>query len=85
LEYLKLDEAFQRWTRSNYTGSPCPPLELLLLGALRILGQDDTSNCIAELANISGETHHQFFRKFILFGSTVLFQKYVICQQQLKN
>lgn len=71
---LKESTLFKQWTRSDCTGDPCSPLELLLLGALRVLGRDDPNDSLSELTNVSRETHRSFFRKFVYYGSTTMYE-----------
>jgi hypothetical protein len=78
LEWLKESDKFSQWTRPDCTGSPCSPIGLLLLGTLRILGRDGTSDCVAELTNVSKETHRKFFHTFVHYGSTELYNKFVV-------
>ena len=54
------------------------PIELLVLGALRYLGRGWTFDDIVESTCISAETHRRFFIAFLQFGSTVLYNKYVV-------
>jgi DDE superfamily endonuclease len=75
---LKQHEMFRQWTKKDCTGDPCSPLELLLLGSLRILGRNDTTDSLYEATNVSRETHRVFFHKFLNYGSTVLYDKYVV-------
>lgn len=69
---------FPRWTGKDCTGKESSPLELLILGALRYLGRGFTFDDIEEATAVSEEIHRVFFHKFILIGSTVLFDKYVV-------
>jgi hypothetical protein len=50
---------------------------LLLLCALRYLGRGWTSDDLSENTAISEEVIRIFFHRFIEFGSTVLFEKFV--------
>lgn len=48
------------------------PLELLVLGCLRVLGRGMCFDGLNELSNISIESHRSFFHKFTdLFGNTI--------------
>jgi len=69
---------FRRWTSKDAVGVESSPLELMLLGALRYLGRGWTFDDVEEATGISEETHRQFFEAFINFGSTVLYQKWVV-------
>lgn len=52
-----------------------------MLGALRYLGRGWTFDDIVESTHISAETHRCFFERFLEFGSTVLYSKYVTTPQ----
>jgi hypothetical protein len=59
----------ERWfpehdKKTDFTGRPLPPLELLVLGMLRVLGSGLPFDEVAELNNISAETNRRFFHKF---------------------
>lgn len=43
------------------------PIELKVLGVLRVLGRNSTFDCIAELTNSDEETHRKFFHAFNMF------------------
>ena len=75
---LKDSSMFQRWTGMDACGTHASPVELLLLGSLRYLGRGWTFDDIEESTVISREVHRNFFHVFIDWGSTVLFDKYVI-------
>ena len=60
------------------TGKKSSPLELLILGSLRYLGRGWTFDDCEESTAISEEVHRKFFHQFILIGSTVLFDRYVL-------
>jgi hypothetical protein len=74
---LKSSDMFQRWNGHDCTGLPATPIELLLLGALRILGRDVKCDDLQEYTAINKETHRQFFHVFLSFGSTVLYNRHV--------
>jgi hypothetical protein len=78
VEDAKENEWFPRWQSKDCTGCESLPLELLILGAFRYLGRGFTFDDIEEATGISEEVHQVFFHKFILVGSTILFDKYVI-------
>lgn len=52
--------------KSNCAGSPSVPLELKLLGVLRVLGRGNCFDDIAELTGTGakGEVHRKFFHRF---------------------
>ena len=68
---------FEQCTRNDAVGRLPSPIELLLLGVLCYLGRGWTFDDLEESTSISEETHRQFFHKFILWGSTTLFDQYV--------
>lgn len=82
-QYLELVEAckesdhFKRWHGNNPKNKRCSPIQLLVLGALRYLGRGWTFDDVEESTAISQEVHRIFFHKFIEFGSTVLFERWV--------
>lgn len=45
-------------------GTPCKPLELKVMGVLRVLGRAHCFDDCAEMSGIDGETHRQFFHEF---------------------
>ena len=49
-----------------------------MLGSLRYLGRGWTFDDVEENTAISKEVHRTFFHRFIKFGSTVLYEKYVL-------
>ena len=69
---------FPRWMGCDATGKKSSPLELLILGSLRYLGRGWTFDDCEESTAISEEVHRTFFHQFILIGSTVLFDRYVL-------
>jgi hypothetical protein len=74
----KAPPLFERWEGHDAAGNPSSPIELLLLGSLRYLGRGWTFDDIEEATCISREVHRTFFRVFISWGSTFLFEKYFI-------
>ena len=54
------------------------PMDLLVLCALRYLGRGWLLDDLSETVVVSIETIRKFIKKFIEFGSTSLYQKYVI-------
>ena len=49
-----------------------------MLGSLQYLGRGFTFDDIEENTAISKKKHRTFFRRFVEFGSTVLYEKYVL-------
>ena len=69
---------FQRWLGTGDATGKKSPIELLVLGSLRYLGRGWTFDDLQEITQISRELHRQFFHVFITFGSTSLYNKFVI-------
>ena len=92
-EFVKLkdclneEELFTRWHegKTDPFGVRATPISLLLLGSLRYLGRGLTFDDIEEATNVSQETHRQFFHKFIVFGSTNLYNKYIVDYKNDEN
>jgi DDE superfamily endonuclease len=79
LEMVQDNDIFRRWHPSARDGSGfrSSPIELLVLGALRYLGRGLTFDDLEEYTGINEETHRQFFHKFITYGATILYDKFV--------
>ena len=75
---LKTHEYFTRWTKKDCIGNEPSDIRLLLLGTLRYLGRALTFDDIEEYSFISAEVHRNFFTSFLEYGTTVLYNKYVI-------
>ena len=71
---------FERWREGNVDAlhQPATPLPLLLLCALRYIGRGWTFDDLTENTGISEEIVRVFFHRFIEFGSTFLYHKYVV-------
>jgi hypothetical protein len=78
VQQVKLNELFDRWCGFKLNIKKVSPVELLLLGSLRYLGCGWTFDDCEESTAIDKEVHHRFFQVFIRFGSTELYQKWVI-------
>ena len=52
------------------------PLEILVLGALRVLGRGLCMDDISELTNVSMEVHRVFFHKFCHYFGQIVFDEY---------
>jgi hypothetical protein len=74
------DALFRRWREGavDAIGQPAAPLPLLILCVLRYLGRGWTLDDLSENTGISEEVIRVFLHSFLLFGSTILFNKYVI-------
>ena len=71
-------DIFKRWTRVDAVGDPPSNLKLLLLGALRYIGRNWTLDDISEANGISVDTNNNFLYAFMEYGSTILYQKWVL-------
>ncbi len=71
---------FERWKQGkcDAVGQGSKPLPLLILCALRYLGRGWTFDDLSENTGISEEVIRVLFHKFILFGSTELYKKFVV-------
>jgi hypothetical protein len=83
-QYLELvqlfqsNELFDRWCGYKSNNKKVSPVELLVLGSLRYLGHGWTFDDCEESTAIDKEVYCCFFNVFIQFGSTELYQKWVI-------
>ncbi|GFH58397.1 hypothetical protein CTEN210_14873 [Chaetoceros tenuissimus] len=80
VEVLNSAPLLRKWHKGSVDciGQRSSPIELLSLGALKYLGRKCTFDCLEELTFISERTHERFFKKFIEFGESTLYTKYVI-------
>ena len=78
IRYIDDGDFFPRWKGKSAVGKQSSPIELMVLGSLRYLGRGWTFDDMEEATAVSEETHRCFFHQFIKFGSTALFEKYVI-------
>jgi hypothetical protein len=80
VELANQDAIFHRWRDGNFDAlSREPtPLSLLILCVLRYLGRGWTLDDLSENTGISREVIRCFMHKFLVFGSTVLYEKYVV-------
>ena len=69
---------FNRWTRKDAAGSSPSDIRLLVLGVLRFLGRAWTLDDISEANGISIHTNNVFLKCFIKYGSTTLYEKWVL-------
>ena len=77
-ENIRCNEKNSQWTRADAAGVSSHDIKLLLLGALRYIGRAWTLDDISEANGISIDTNRVFLMSFIQYGSTVLYQKWVI-------
>ena len=71
---------FALWSSrsTDVTGQEAAPLLLLILCALRYLGRGWAFDNLSENTGISEKVTRVLFHKFIEFGATVLYQKFVV-------
>jgi hypothetical protein len=65
-------------TKTDAIGRICIPLELLILGVLRILTRNWVYDDIMEQINISETAMRSFFEKFVFWYSDVIFKETVV-------
>ena len=77
---LEETDSFRQWRHGsrNCFGVLAAPISVLLLAALRYLGRAWTLDDLSESTCISQEVIRVFLHKFLTFGSTVLYQRYVL-------
>jgi hypothetical protein len=75
---LKILEDSKKFEKAEFDccGQPSAPLELLLLGSLRVLGRGICFDGLCEGSFISEEVHRVFFHKFCGFIAEALFPVY---------
>jgi hypothetical protein len=78
VQQVQSNKLYDRWCGSKSNNKKVPTVELLVLGSLRYLGPGWTFNDCEESTAIDKEIHCCFFQVFIRFGSTELYQKWVI-------
>jgi hypothetical protein len=81
LEWVQLvqsNELFDRWCGYKSKNKKVSSVELLVLGSLRYLSRGWTFDDCEESTAIDKEVHCCFFNVFIRFGSTELYQKWII-------
>jgi DDE superfamily endonuclease len=80
VELANQDAIFRRWREGNVDAMSreATPISLLILCVLRYLGRGWTMDDLSENTGISREVIRCFLHKFLDFGSTVLFTKYVV-------
>jgi len=77
---LEEKEEFRPWWTgaTDGLGKPSTPITLLVLTALRYIGRAWTLDDLSENACIGGEVIRRFLHKFLRYGSTELYKRYVI-------
>ena len=80
VSFAKEDLLFQRWREGNVDAfdQPATPLPLIILCALGYIGRGWAFDDLSENTGISEEIMRVFFHRFIEFGSTSLYPKFVI-------
>ena len=78
VQQVQSNELFDRWCGSKSNNKKVSPVELLVLGSLCYLGNGWTFGDIEESTAIDKEVHRHFFHVFIRFGSSELYQKWVM-------
>jgi hypothetical protein len=76
---LEEREEFRPWWKgaTDGLGKPSTPITLLVLTALRYVGRAWTLDDLSENACIGQEVIRRFLHKFLRYGSTILYQRYV--------
>ena len=75
---IRKHQLFERWVFTDAVGVKPSDIRLLLLGALRYLGRSHTFDDACESTHISADVHRGFFTAFLEYGSTVLYEKYIL-------
>ena len=80
VETINDNDIFATWKRGNTDcfGTPCSSIDILVLGALRKLGRDLTFDDLEEVTFIDEKVHRTFFKKFIKYGSSHLYNEVVV-------
>jgi hypothetical protein len=83
VEKVKADPIFESHVgASGKNQTKAKPVELPVLGSPRCLGRGWTFDDLEENARIGDETFRRFFRKFVVFGSTVSCNEFVIAPSE---
>lgn len=80
IELASRSNFFSRWRQGSVDAvkQQAAPLPLLILCSLRYLGRGWTFDDLSENTGISEEVIRVFLHRFISFGSTILYEKYVV-------
>ncbi len=78
VQQVQSNVLFDRWCGFKSNNKKVSSVELLVLGLLPYLGRGWTFDDCEESTAIDKEVHRRFFQVFIIFGSTELYQKWVI-------
>ena len=79
------NDCFFRWREYGVSNRKVSPIELLVLGCLRYLGRGWTFDDIEESTFINKDVQRVFFHKFVEFGATKLYRKYVTAPSTLEE
>ena len=85
LEILEVVRIKNWFPEADCTGAPSAPLELKILGVLRVLGRGMCFDGIQELTNIDEETVRRFFHVFCerfaveFFAVGSLYERFALC------
>ena len=71
--------------KRDAVGKESHPLELFVLGALRVLGRYMYFKDLEQLTNMSESSHSQFFKRFVKAGRERLFPKHVSMPETLEE
>ncbi len=85
VEIVCMDELFVRWCGYKKNNKKVSPVELLVLGLLHYLSNGWTFNDCEESTAIDKDVRCTFFHVFIMFGSTVLYKKWVLTPVYLQE
>ena len=77
-EEIEAHDLFYRWTQKDAVGDDSSNIKLLLLGVFRYIGRAWTMDDIEEANGISREVNRNFINTFLVYGSTILYNKWVI-------
>jgi hypothetical protein len=80
VEMVNCSSLFERWREGKVDAvhQPAMPIPVLVLCVLRYIGRGWTFDDLSENTGISEEIVRVFLHKFIEFGSTVLYKRYVV-------
>ena len=77
LDLVRKEDWFPGIESKDAYNRPASPLELLVLGALRVLGRSAIFDDLYEGSFVSAETHRRFFHRFVAAASLRLYPRYV--------
>ena len=71
-------QCFNRWQKKDAVGDKVSNTKLLLLGTLRYIGRAWILDDLGEVNGISREVNRIFLSTFLIYGSTILYKKWVL-------